>query len=640
MAEPQAPQKIDLSGYQTTPPPGAPPAAGSGVPSFGRTLGREVSAFGSAINPVNLVKGVYHAATDPVTAEEKQTYGPTEGADAHWYKPNMANIGPTGRLIVRGVAEPVEHAAEWYNDAAHGKHGDASAVESQMLDVAPEALGTAGGTVVGARALQSGANLVKNAGVSAGALPQSTPRVPVGTDIIGETRPGTVGGDVNLPFRGVATPVVRNAVRGVNVATQKLPEVAGGALGAGAGELVAGPKGAAVGGAAGAGVGRALRGVIPEVPGEDFGLTTMEKQGVSNPDVMRIQDQVKAIDKAYQRVLDDPNLSEVQRHAKFDELVDQRNAITNPKGASVSTPDDIRARLNDPRVQAEAGMRNMAQVMRGNGAMPAVAPKGRMGYVEPTPANEPGLVGSDYTDPSQRMARPATTPTIRGVQTPVEDAHPVTLVRDEHGNILSEDEAGNQTDGRHRIIQALDRGDETIPVRTKMRDGSYQTLNVPPARAAEMFGVDKESLAATDSNQPWRKGNLQPREAVTKTEAGDMSPAKPVLDQKVEGSLRHVIGDYATDNLIDSPEGAEAAQSLKKMSYKQLADTANYEGVLKPKSMVSKSGKEWTEADFKRSVAEHGKELNPNKEMVIRHLVDHYEPKDIMERIGASKGEE
>lgn len=94
---------------------------------------------------------------------------------------------------------------------------------------------------------------------------------------------------------------------------------------------------------------------------------------------------------------------------------------------------------------------------------------------------------------------------------PGKDPHPVTLVRDAEGNILSQDEAGNVTDGRHRIIQAIQRGDPTIAVRTQMRDGSYQTLNVPPARAAKMFGVTKESLAATDAQQPYRAGNLRPR---------------------------------------------------------------------------------------------------------------------------------
>jgi hypothetical protein len=56
-----------------------------------------------------------------------------------------------------------------------------------------------------------------------------------------------------------------------------------------------------------------------------------------------------------------------------------------------------------------------------------------------------------------------------------------------------------------------------MPVQTKLRDGSIQTLNVAPKDIAEKFGVTKESLAATDEGQTYRALSGQPRPAVTQT---------------------------------------------------------------------------------------------------------------------------
>jgi len=54
-------------------------------------------------------------------------------------------------------------------------------------------------------------------------------------------------------------------------------------------------------------------------------------------------------------------------------------------------------------------------------------------------------------------------------------------------------------DGRQRVIAALQRGDATIAVQTKLADGTVQTLHVSPA--AKKIGVTPESLAATDQQQ-------------------------------------------------------------------------------------------------------------------------------------------
>ena len=106
----------------------------------------------------------------------------------------------------------------------------------------------------------------------------------------------------------------------------------------------------------------------------------------------------------------------------------------------------------------------------------------------------------------------------------------------------------------------------------------------------------------------------------------------PVIDEVKERNLRHVLGDYAVDALVKTKEGVSAAQQLSNGTNAQYADLANYEGVVKPKAFAEKTGKEWTPDDFKRTTAVHGKELNPNKELVIRHLVDRQNSTELMQR--------
>jgi hypothetical protein len=91
--------------------------------------------------------------------------------------------------------------------------------------------------------------------------------------------------------------------------------------------------------------------------------------------------------------------------------------------------------------------------------------------------------------------------------TPAPDAYPVKIVYDEHGIPTAE------TDGRHRVIQAIERGDERIPVTVDRGHGPVETT-VDPKVLARQMGVTKESLAATDAQQPYRRGNLQPRAPV------------------------------------------------------------------------------------------------------------------------------
>jgi hypothetical protein len=106
------------------------------TPSFLDTLKREAGAAADSI--LGVPSALYHAAADPETPEESAAYG----------KGFESKIGPTGRLIDRTIAQPVEHAV---SDYAHGRVNIDNA-----LSVAPEAIGTAGGSVAGGKAIEAG----------------------------------------------------------------------------------------------------------------------------------------------------------------------------------------------------------------------------------------------------------------------------------------------------------------------------------------------------------------------------------------------------------------------------------------------------------------------------------------------------
>lgn len=102
-------------------------------PSFLDTLRREAGAFGSAVNPINLISGAYHAAADPARA----------GEDADFEN----KIGPTGRLIDRAILQPTVNAVK---DYAGGKVSIDDALQN-----APEALGGGGAATVLGRIAKS-----------------------------------------------------------------------------------------------------------------------------------------------------------------------------------------------------------------------------------------------------------------------------------------------------------------------------------------------------------------------------------------------------------------------------------------------------------------------------------------------------
>jgi len=123
------------------------------------------------------------------------------------------------------------------------------------------------------------------------------------------------------------------------------------------------------------------------------------------------------------------------------------------------------------------------------------------------------------------------------VEAPAEDVYPVKLVYDEDGNVAD-------IDGRHRVIQAIDEGKESIPVQVTLRDGTTATVQQDPNVVAEKFGVTKESLAATDAQQSSvRTGNGQPRQPVVKPAATQPEPTPTVKT----GGVRTAIEDVSND---------------------------------------------------------------------------------------------
>src|SRR5208282_3034913 len=124
-----------------------------------------------------------------------------------------------------------------------------------------------------------------------------------------------------------------------------------------------------------------------------------------------------------------------------------------------------------------------------------------------------------------------------------------------------------------------------------------------------------------------------------KVEPTPAEPAKPVeetkpvekpaaeLTEENRRALEHRLGKTNID-LLDSPEGVEAARRFIRGTNKQYADLAN---TFKIDGGSGENGT-WKPEDFKRSRAEHGGELSPKKEAIINELRKYLpEHADLME---------
>jgi hypothetical protein len=222
----EAKPTIDFSKYEAA--PQAPEPAG-----FWDTLGREGKSL--AGNIAGIPAAVYHAFSDPPTAEEKAKFGAEEVAG-----PKRVGLG-----IHRLAIAPVETAADWYSDALRGNIPSAY---EQALSVAPEAMGV-------------------------GAAAAITPK-------IASEVPGAVGAATDAAAESIPK-AVRAGARAANTVLDKAPGSVGTAVGAAAGHATGLPGAAVIGGAVGNALGKEL---LPQVriPGEGFGLPNRVTGGPVN----------------------------------------------------------------------------------------------------------------------------------------------------------------------------------------------------------------------------------------------------------------------------------------------------------------------------------------------------------------------
>lgn len=620
------------------------------IPGFSDTLIREGKAAGQTL--IGMPKALYHAAADAPTAEEK----------ASGNEKFIRNIGPTGRLIERSVIQPTKVAGEYYNKLIHASPSDRSAMESDMLSVAPEAMGSAAGNVALGGAVKSGVDIAKGA--------------PVGRTIVGETKPGTVGGKTPLPFRSIAEPAIRGAVKTTNVVA---PAAAGAGTGALIGTAFGHPMaGAEIGALPGLG-GSLIRGVremVPKIPGEKFGEYYTAPGGeLGLPKMEPVKAYGGAPMSAAAKAAADAGKTDLIRlpgkTPKYITPAEAQAFVTKTKlgGQTLASPgqikdisaqldtlqrgsmtaNDMRAHLQDPRVQAEGGMRDIAQVLKSQTAPPRgaaasgmrgteVAPEGKLPPpIDISTAREAGGPGSKFAK------------YIKGTTVQPEELKSVEQMNVPEGKRVEINPAAEQAPSELPLI----RGQKATP--QEVGSIEEQRLEGAPTPKGDVGGVAEAFMRKQRMGEPapteqiHERMQATPEEEVQSAAAEEVSKRaepKPEIDPKVDRQHRHLLGDYVSDKLHSSAEGIEAAERMGKMSYGEYADVANELGVEKPKAVVEKAraaGQEnpklWSEADFKRTVKTHGKELNPLKEQITRHMVDNHGPVDILEMTeGMGKG--
>jgi hypothetical protein len=213
-----------------------------------QTLGREA---GSAWHTITGIPSfLYHAAADPPTPEELKMLGLGKSTGPG----RVANF--VQRMIGGGQ---ISEAARFYRQYVEATPEQKRDMETQMLSVAPEAIGAG-----------AGAALLQKAPAAA-------------SDVSSAVVKGAAKVSDALPSKTQITAPVRAAVKGANTVLQKAPGSVGASIGASAGAAVAGHLGAEAGGAAGYALGRELLPGI-RLPGENVGLPkTVEGGPASAP---------------------------------------------------------------------------------------------------------------------------------------------------------------------------------------------------------------------------------------------------------------------------------------------------------------------------------------------------------------------
>jgi hypothetical protein len=194
-----------------------------------QTLAREVGAAGSTI--AGIPGAIWHAFRDPETDEERAQREKIESAGG-----NVPNDAISRAIFRLSGAGQTERAIKFYAQYAKASPEEKNRMESEMLSVAPEAIGAGAGAVLTPKLIES-----------------------------------TVRGAPSLPSTTKLTAPVRAVAKATNKVLAKAPATVGGTVGAAAGGYFGGHVGAEIGGAAGALAGKELLPTL-RVPLENVGL--------------------------------------------------------------------------------------------------------------------------------------------------------------------------------------------------------------------------------------------------------------------------------------------------------------------------------------------------------------------------------
>lgn len=185
-----------------------------------------------------------------------------------------------------------------------------------------------------------------------------------------------------------------------------------------------------------------------------------------------------------------------------------------------------------------------------------------------------------------RAAQPGAQAAVRGgVQSSIDadaanlapispvDKYPVSMELDAKGNLL-------KADGRHRLVQAWERGDKSIPVTVKLADGTTTIANQPVQEMATKMGLGdtvqeaRQSLNETDAQQAASRaaegkptdGTPRPPVYETPKVSPDMTPVKLDTNKPLVKGAETFMDDHLS-NLAKKEQAA----------YKTVDETAGFD---------------------------------------------------------------
>ena len=194
--------------------PAQPATKAAEPPGFWETLSREGKALEGSIEGVPAA--VYHAFNEPATKEEADKFGGPQ---------EVTGAKRIGLGLHRLTTAPVETAANWYSDAAKGKIPDPY---GQALTVMPEALGSAGGSMLAGKATELAPEAAQGAARATANAIKETAASPAGKAAIAATKAAAkelpVAAVRRIPYVGkVAADVYRAGSKAAAEAKEAAP---------------------------------------------------------------------------------------------------------------------------------------------------------------------------------------------------------------------------------------------------------------------------------------------------------------------------------------------------------------------------------------------------------------------------------